>query len=112
PRWKANKAGEDTWWDSPWGRGRPGWHIECSAMAEKFLGAQFEIHLGGFDLLFPHHENERAKSQSAGCGFARICLHNVMIEFTGEKMSKSLGNFALLQEVVERWGRETVLLYF
>jgi cysteinyl-tRNA synthetase len=110
--WKANKAGEDTWWDSPWGRGRPGWHIECSAMAEKFLGPQFEIHLGGLDLVFPHHENERAQSQAAGRGFARIWLHNGMLEFTGEKMSKSLGNVASLQEVVERWGRETVLLYF
>jgi len=110
--WKANKAGEDTWWDSPWGRGRPGWHIECSAMAEKFLGPQFEIHLGGLDLVFPHHENERAQSQAAGRGFARIWLHNGMLEFTGEKMSKSVGNVTSLRDGVERWGREAVLLYF
>ncbi len=110
--WKGNKAGEDTWWESPWGRGRPGWHIECSAMAEKFLGPQFEIHLGGLDLVFPHHENERAQSQAAGREFARIWMHNGMLEFTGEKMSKSVGNVASLREVVERWGRETVLLYF
>jgi cysteinyl-tRNA synthetase len=110
--WKANKAGEDTWWDSPWGRGRPGWHIECSAMAEKFLGPQFEIHLGGLDLIFPHHENERAQSQAAGRGFARIWLHNGMLEFTGEKMSKSVGNVTSLRDAVERWGREAVLLYF
>jgi cysteinyl-tRNA synthetase len=110
--WKANKPGEDTWWDSPWGRGRPGWHIECSAMAEKFLGPRFEIHLGGLDLVFPHHENERAQSQAAGREFARIWLHNGMLEFVGEKMSKSLGNVASLREVVERWGREAVLVYF
>jgi cysteinyl-tRNA synthetase len=110
--WKANKAGEDTWWESPWGRGRPGWHIECSAMAEKFLGAQFEIHLGGLDLVFPHHENERAQSQAAGREFARIWLHNGMLEYTGEKMSKSVGNVTSLRDAVERWGRETVLLYF
>jgi cysteinyl-tRNA synthetase len=110
--WKANKPGEDTWWESPWGRGRPGWHIECSAMAEKFLGPRFEIHLGGLDLVFPHHENERAQSQAAGREFARIWMHNGMLEFVGEKMSKSLGNVASLRDVVERWGRETVLLYF
>jgi cysteinyl-tRNA synthetase len=110
--WKGNKPGEDTWWDSPWGRGRPGWHIECSAMAEKFLGPRFEIHLGGLDLVFPHHENERAQSQAAGREFARIWLHNGMLEFVGEKMSKSLGNVASLREVVERWGREAVLVYF
>lgn len=110
--WKANKEGEDTWWDSPWGRGRPGWHIECSAMAEKFLGPRFEIHLGGLDLVFPHHENERAQSQAAGREFARIWMHNGMLEFTGEKMSKSVGNVASLHDVVARWGRETVLLYF
>jgi cysteinyl-tRNA synthetase len=110
--WKANKPGEDTWWESPWGRGRPGWHIECSAMAEKFLGPQFEIHLGGLDLVFPHHENERAQSQAAGREFAHIWMHNGMLEFVGEKMSKSLGNVASLRDVVERWGREAVLLYF
>jgi len=110
--WKANKPGEDTWWDSPWGRGRPGWHIECSAMAEKFLGPAFEIHLGGLDLVFPHHENEIAQSRAAGREFARIWMHNGMLEFTGEKMSKSLGNVVTLRDAVERWGRETVLMYF
>ncbi len=110
--WKANKEGEDTSWDSPWGRGRPGWHIECSAMAEKFLGPKFEIHLGGLDLMFPHHENERAQSQAAGREFAQIWMHNGMLEFVGEKMSKSVGNVASLHDVLERWGRETVLLYF
>src|SRR6266545_806760 len=110
--WKANKEGEDTWWDSPWGRGRPGWHIECSAMAEKYLGPGFEIHLGGLDLVFPHHENERAQSQAAGREFAHIWMHNGMLELVGEKMSKSVGNIASLRDVLERWGRETVLLYF
>jgi len=110
--WKANKEGEDTSWDSPWGRGRPGWHIECSAMAEKFLGPKFEIHLGGLDLVFPHHENERAQSQAAGREFAQVWMHNGMLEFVGEKMSKSVGNVASLHDVLERWGRETVLLYF
>ncbi|HEU5279473.1 MAG TPA: cysteine--tRNA ligase [Gaiellaceae bacterium] len=110
--WKATKEGEDTWWDSPWGRGRPGWHIECSAMAEKFLGPVFEIHLGGLDLVFPHHENERAQSQAAGREFAQLWMHNGMLELVGEKMSKSVGNVASLREVVERWGREAVLVYF
>jgi len=110
--WKANKEGEDTWWDSPWGRGRPGWHIECSAMAEKYLGPKFDIHLGGLDLAFPHHENERAQSQAAGREFAHIWMHNGMLELVGEKMSKSVGNIASLRDVLERWGRETVLLYF
>jgi len=110
--WKATKEGEDTSWDSPWGRGRPGWHIECSAMAEKFLGPSFEIHLGGLDLVFPHHENERAQSQAAGREFARLWMHNGMLEFVGEKMSKSLGNVASLHDVIERWGPETVLVFF
>jgi cysteinyl-tRNA synthetase len=110
--WKANKEGEDTWWDSPWGRGRPGWHIECSAMAEKFLGPEFELHLGGLDLVFPHHENERAQSQSAGRPFARIWMHNGLLRLDREKMSKSVGNIAPLKDVLERWGRETVLVYF
>ncbi|HEY8727204.1 MAG TPA: DALR domain-containing protein, partial [Gaiellaceae bacterium] len=110
--WKATKEGEDTSWDSPWGRGRPGWHIECSAMAEKFLGPSFEIHLGGLDLVFPHHENERAQSQAAGREFARLWMHNGMLEFVGEKMSKSLGNVASLHDVLEQWGRETILVFF
>jgi cysteinyl-tRNA synthetase len=110
--WKANKEGEDTWWDSPWGRGRPGWHIECSAMAEKFLGPSFDIHLGGLDLVFPHHENERAQSQAAGREFAHIWMHNGLLRLDREKMSKSVGNIAPLRDVLERWGRETVLLFF
>ena len=110
--WKANKEGEDTWWESPWGRGRPGWHIECSAMAEKELGAEFWIHLGGLDLVFPHHENERAQSQAVGRGFARVWMHNGMLRFTGEKMSKSLGNVTTIREVLDTWGRETALLFF
>ena len=110
--WKAHKEGEDTWWDSPWGRGRPGWHIECSAMAEKFLGPAFEIHGGGVDLVFPHHENEVAQSRGAGREFARMWMHNGMLRFVGEKMSKSLGNVVTMREAIDRWGRETVLVYF
>ena len=110
--WKANKPEEDTWWDSPWGRGRPGWHIECSAMAEKYLGPEFWIHGGGLDLVFPHHENERAQSRAVGRPFARIWMHNGMLQFTGEKMSKSLGNVATIREVLDEWGRETALLFF
>jgi cysteinyl-tRNA synthetase len=110
--WKAHKEGEDTVWESPWGPGRPGWHIECSAMAEQFLGPKFDIHLGGLDLVFPHHENELAQSRGAGREFARIWMHNGMLELTGEKMSKSLGNIATLRDVVGQWGSETVLLYF
>ena len=110
--WKANKPEEDTAWDSPWGRGRPGWHIECSAMAEKLLGPAFEIHGGGLDLVFPHHENELAQSSALGHGFARIWMHNGMLRFTGEKMSKSVGNIATIQEVLDEWGREVALLFF
>ena len=110
--WKAHKEGEDTWWDSPWGRGRPGWHIECSAMAEKHLGPEFEIHGGGLDLVFPHHENEIAQSRGAGREFARIWMHNGMLRLGGEKMSKSLGNLVPLRDAVEEWGRETILMLF
>ncbi|HSK16700.1 MAG TPA: cysteine--tRNA ligase [Gaiellaceae bacterium] len=110
--WKATKPGEDTSWDSPWGRGRPGWHIECSAMAEKLLGPEFEIHGGGLDLRFPHHENELAQSRGAGRGFARIWMHNGMLELSAEKMSKSLGNIVSLREALETWGREAVLVFF
>ncbi|MEZ5102147.1 MAG: cysteine--tRNA ligase [Thermoleophilia bacterium] len=110
--WKGRKEGEDTFWPSPWGEGRPGWHIECSAMAEKFLGREFEIHGGGLDLVFPHHENEVAQSRGAGRPFAKVWMHNGMLRFTGEKMSKSLGNVATLRDVVGEWGRETLLLYF
>jgi cysteinyl-tRNA synthetase len=110
--WKAHKEGEDTWWDSPWGRGRPGWHIECSAMAEAHLGPVFEIHGGGIDLVFPHHENEVAQSRSLGHDFAQLWMHNGMLRLAGEKMSKSLGNIVPLREALEEWGRETLLVYF
>jgi cysteinyl-tRNA synthetase len=110
--WKANKPGEDTWWDSPWGRGRPGWHIECSVMAEELLGPVFEIHGGGIDLVFPHHENELAQSRSLGHDFAQIWTHNGLLRFTGSKMSKSEGNIVTLRDAIERWGRETILVFF
>jgi cysteinyl-tRNA synthetase len=110
--WKANKPGEDTWWESPWGQGRPGWHIECSVMAEQFLGPEFEVHGGGLDLVFPHHENELAQSHGAGRGFARIWMHNGMLELGGEEMHKSLGNDVSLRNVLDTWGREAVLMYF
>ena len=111
--WKANKPGEDTSWDSPWGRGRPGWHIECSAMAEDAFGPVFEIHGGGLDLVFPHHENELAQSLALGHDFARIWTHNGMLGgMDGEKMSKSLGNDVSLRNVLDTWGREVVLLFF
>ena len=110
--WKAHKEGEDTWWDSPWGRGRPGWHIECSAMAETFLGPVFEIHGGGIDLVFPHHENEIAQSRAAGREFAQVWMHNGMLRLAGEKMSKSLGNIVSLRGALDEWGRETLLVYF
>jgi cysteinyl-tRNA synthetase len=110
--WKANKPGEDTAWDSPWGRGRPGWHIECSAMAEDAFGPAFEIHGGGLDLVFPHHENELAQSRALGHEFARIWTHNGMLDFGGEKMSKSLGNDVSLRNVLDTWGREVVLVFF
>ena len=110
--WKASKPNEDTWWDSPWGRGRPGWHIECSAMAEKHLGAGFDVHGGGLDLRFPHHENELAQSRGAGRPFARTWMHNGMIELGAEKMSKSIGNIVSLREALDRWGREAILVFF
>ena len=110
--WKAHKEGEDTVWDSPWGQGRPGWHIECSAMAEQLLGVGFDIHGGGSDLVFPHHENEAAQTRAArGQELARLWMHNGMIQFTGEKMAKSVGNIALLHEVLEQYGRDAVVMY-
>ncbi|MCW3031043.1 MAG: cysteinyl-tRNA synthetase [Solirubrobacterales bacterium] len=110
--WKAHKEGEDTSWDSPWGRGRPGWHIECSAMAEQLLGVGFDIHGGGSDLVFPHHENEAAQTRAArGQELAKLWVHNGMIQFTGEKMAKSVGNIALLHDVVERHGAEAIVMY-
>jgi cysteinyl-tRNA synthetase len=110
--WKANKAGEDTSWPSPWGPGRPGWHIECSAMAEELLGVGFDVHGGGSDLLFPHHENEAAQTRSArGEELAKLWMHNGMIQLTGEKMAKSVGNIAPLHEVIAEYGSETVVMY-
>jgi cysteinyl-tRNA synthetase len=110
--WKANKPDEDTWWDSPWGRGRPGWHIECSAMAEKTLGPEFWVHGGGLDLVFPHHENEIAQSRAVGRPFARIWMHNGMLELGGAEMHKSLGNDVSLRNILDTWGREAALVYF
>ncbi len=111
--WKANKPGEDTWWDSPWGRGRPGWHIECSVMAEELLGPAFEIHGGGLDLVFPHHENEIAQSNALGHPFAKVWMHNGMLRPVGHaKMSKSEGNFETIRDAIDRWGRETLLVFF
>src|SRR5206468_4196928 len=110
--WKATKPGEDTSWESPWGAGRPGWHIECSAMARDAFGPVFEIHGGGLDLVFPHHENELAQSRSLGHPFAHIWAHNGMLRFTGEKMSKSVGNIATIRETLDEWGRETILVFF
>jgi cysteinyl-tRNA synthetase len=109
--WKASKEGEDTGWDSPWGRGRPAWHIECSVMAGEELGASFAIHGGGSDLVFPHHENEIAQSQAAGRPFARIWMHNGMVETDAAKMSKSEGNIFQLSEALDRYGREAVVAY-
>ena len=110
--WKANKPGEDTWWESSWGRGRPGWHIECSVMAEELLGPAFEIHGGGLDLVFPHHENEIAQSRALGHPFAQLWMHNGMLRFVGEKMSKSVGNIATIREALDRWGPENLLVFF
>jgi cysteinyl-tRNA synthetase len=110
--WKANKPGEDTWWESPWGRGRPGWHIECSVMSEKHLGPEFEIHGGGLDLVFPHHENEIAQSRALGHPFARLWMHNGMLSLKGEEMHKSLGNDVSLKTAFDEWGRETLLVFF
>jgi cysteinyl-tRNA synthetase len=111
--WKAGKEGEDTHWDSPWGPGRPGWHIECSAMAEQEAdGLPLAIHGGGSDLVFPHHENELAQSEAArGMPLARIWMHNGMIETDREKMSKSEGNIFQLSEALDRFGREAVVSY-
>jgi cysteinyl-tRNA synthetase len=111
--WKAQKPEEDAFWDSPWGRGRPGWHIECSAMAEQLLGVDFEIHGGGSDLLFPHHENEQAQTQAArGEPLARLWVHNGMVRLDGAKIAKSVGNIFALHEALSRFGREALLMYF
>src|SRR5438093_567458 len=115
--WKSSKAGEPAW-DSPWGRGRPGWHIECSAMSMELLGKTFDIHGGGMDLIFPHHENEIAQSCAAtGKEFARYWVHNGFVQINQEKMSKSLGNFFTIREIFEKseWPEEItaeILRYF
>jgi cysteinyl-tRNA synthetase len=101
--WKAAKPGEPDW-ESPWGRGRPGWHIECSAMSLQILGEGFDLHGGGDDLIFPHHENERAQAEAAGHPFSRHWIHSGMVEIGGEKMSKSLGNFTTLGEALDEYG--------
>ncbi len=111
--WKAHKPGEDTVWDSPWGQGRPGWHIECSAMAESILGVDFEIHGGGSDLVFPHHENEQAQTRAArGEPLARLWVHNGMVRLQEAKMAKSEGNIFLLHEALGTFGRDALLMYF
>ncbi|HEX3804611.1 MAG TPA: cysteine--tRNA ligase [Solirubrobacteraceae bacterium] len=111
--WKAQKPDEDTAWDAPWGRGRPGWHIECSAMAEKLLGLDFEIHGGGSDLIFPHHENEAAQTCAAhGEPLVRLWVHNGMVRLAQEKMSKSIGNTFLLHAALEAYGRDALIAYF
>jgi cysteinyl-tRNA synthetase len=111
--WKAHKPGEDTVWDSPWGRGRPGWHIECSAMAESLLGLDFEIHGGGSDLVFPHHENEAAQTCAArGRPLARMWVHNGMVRLQEAKMAKSVGNIFLLHEALDAYGRDALIMYF
>jgi cysteinyl-tRNA synthetase len=110
--WKMHKPGEPSW-DSPWGPGRPGWHIECSAMAAKYLGEDFDIHAGGTDLIFPHHENEIAQSEAAtGMPFARYWMHNGMLNLGGEKMAKSTGHVVTLRESLQRWNPIAVRLYY
>jgi cysteinyl-tRNA synthetase len=111
--WKAQKPMEDTAWDSPWGRGRPGWHIECSAMAEATLGAPLEIHGGGNDLIFPHHENEAAQTLAArGHPLAEIWMHNGMLQMDEEKMAKSVGNIRGLADALDEVGRDALVLFF
>ncbi|WP_415949118.1 cysteine--tRNA ligase [Streptomyces sp. KLOTTS4A1] len=108
--WKASKPGEPDW-ETPWGRGRPGWHLECSAMAHKYLGRAFDIHGGGLDLIFPHHENEIAQAKAYGDDFAKYWLHNAWVTMSGDKMSKSLGNSVLVSEMTKKW-RPIVLRYY
>jgi cysteinyl-tRNA synthetase len=111
--WKGEKEGEDTAWDAPWGRGRPGWHIECSAMSEQTLGVGFEIHSGGNDLIFPHHENEATQTRRArGAELTRIWMHNGMLQMGGEKMAKSLGNITSLADALAEHGRDAVIMFF
>jgi cysteinyl-tRNA synthetase len=109
--WKASKPGEP-WWESPWGKGRPGWHIECSVMSQKYLGETFDIHGGGRDLIFPHHENEIAQSEaSTGKPFVRYWIHNGFVNINKEKMSKSLGNILTIKEIVKNWHPEVIRLF-
>ena len=108
--WKGAKSGEPSW-PTPWGPGRPGWHLECSAMATRYLGPAFDIHGGGLDLVFPHHENEIAQSRAAGDGFANYWMHNGMVNTSGEKMSKSLGNSLVVADVLQR-ARPSAVRYF
>ena len=108
--WKGAKPGEPAW-ETPWGPGRPGWHLECSAMATRYLGAEFDIHTGGLDLIFPHHENEAAQSAGAGDPFARYWLHNGMLDTAGEKMSKSVGNSLAVADVLESVRPQTLRYY-
>src|SRR3990167_3356785 len=103
--WKASKEGEP-WWESPWGRGRPGLHIECSVMSQRFLGDTFDIHGGGQDLIFPHHENELAQALGAGKPFARVWLHHGLLTVNGQKMSKSLGNVVRISDALSRHSAE------
>ena len=109
--WKAAKPGEP-WWESPWGRGRPGWHIECSVMSTRYLGSKIDIHAGGSDLVFPHHENERAQSESLlGDKWVKYWLHSGMLTIRGEKMSKSLGNIVSLRDAIKEWGADTIRVW-
>jgi cysteinyl-tRNA synthetase len=109
--WKKAKENEPSW-DSPWGKGRPGWHIECSAMSSDILGDEFDIHGGGIDLIFPHHENEIAQSEGAGKAFARLWLHNGLLTINSEKMAKSLGNFITIKAFIEKYGDPDILKLF
>jgi cysteinyl-tRNA synthetase len=110
--WKARKEGEDAWWESPWGDGRPGWHIECSAMAEEVLGVPFEVHGGGSDLVFPHHENEIAQTEAArGKPLSRTWMHNGMVQMGEEKMAKSVGNIRLLHGALDEYGRDAFVMW-
>jgi len=110
--WKGRKEGEDTWWESPWGEGRPGWHIECSAMAEEVLDVPFEVHGGGSDLVFPHHENEIAQTEAArGKPLSRTWMHNGMVQMGEEKMAKSVGNIRLLHGALDEYGRDAFVMW-
>jgi cysteinyl-tRNA synthetase len=110
--WKAAKPGEP-WWESPWGKGRPGWHAECSAMSMKYLGESIDIHAGGIDLIFPHHENEIAQSEAmTGKPFVKYWLHNGFLDIDGEKMSKSLGNFSTARDVLEKFSTTVIRIFF